>query len=311
MSKKDVTASQGGPDEAEADSVFDFLYHDSRRIASFLSQFDENGLLTGLTQGEGVTKGARRGKRIGIGAQAPILGGGNLEFEIGPGEAGSQTMERVYDPFWTHARLFLDVLTERNMIQRDITSARMGQFVLITGSLIVADMAPFRDLWKSDLVKRYIIESTKSDDDELPAEQNRQQKRRAERGKAVPAAPTEADLVLEMLPYLPHSSHIHIVTSEYAAWGTADADNLTGSFADLALKHGAKIAGEWSALGILDGMPFETEQLISPLEQVRVGMTTENIAKLPLELAPHIRQLLGRPLLSYGITPLLIFREVS
>ncbi len=93
MSKKGEIVSAEEQGEAAPDSVFDFLYHDSRRIASFLSQFDANGLLTGLTQGEGVAKGARRSKKFGFGAQAPLLGGGNLEFEIGPGETGAQTRE--------------------------------------------------------------------------------------------------------------------------------------------------------------------------------------------------------------------------
>lgn len=115
MSKNEVTASAAAQDEAEPDSVYDFLYHDSRRIASFLSQFDENGLLTGLTQGDSVSKGAKRSKKIGLGGDVALLGGGKVEFEVGPGEVGSQTLERVYDPFWTNARLFLDVLTERNL----------------------------------------------------------------------------------------------------------------------------------------------------------------------------------------------------
>lgn len=37
----------------------------------------------------------------------------------------------------------------------------------------------------------------------------------------------------------------------------------------------------------------------------------ESIANAALTLAPTIRQALGRPLLSYGMTPLLVFREVA
>lgn len=60
MSKNDVTASQEEQGEAGPDSVFDFLYHDSRRIGSFLSQFDNNGLLTAINQGESASRNARR-----------------------------------------------------------------------------------------------------------------------------------------------------------------------------------------------------------------------------------------------------------
>ncbi|MBC7160115.1 MAG: hypothetical protein H5U21_08725, partial [Porphyrobacter sp.] len=156
MPKSDEIASTEEQGEAESGSVFDFLYHDHRRIASFLSQFDVNGLLTGLTQGEGVTKGAKRSKRLGVGAQAPLVGGGSLDFEIGPGEAGSQTLERIYDPFWVNARQFLDVLTERDMIQRDISAANMGEFVLAKGFLSVLDLVMFKEAWKLPSLQRMI-----------------------------------------------------------------------------------------------------------------------------------------------------------
>jgi len=293
-------------DEASsAPSVLDFLYHDSRRIASFLSQFEGDGHLQQLTR----TKGGTRGKRESSSHEAK----GNLGVASGKMQGGTETAlemaegyARVFDPYWANARAFLDYLSDRDLLQHDITATRIGQFVLVKGSLIVADLVPFREIWKSNMVRQFMVASANQQESGAA---NRQQRKSNQRGQSSP--PTEADLVLELLPYLPHSSQIHIVTDEYAAWGTADSDYLTGSFADLALKHGAKIAGEWSALGILDGLPFEVGELMTPLEQLRVGMSSESVAKVPLTLAPNIRQMLGRPLLSYGITPLLIFREVS
>lgn len=309
MSKNVEKVSSEEQGEANTASVFDFLYHDSRRIASFLSQFDNNGLLTGLKQAETAAKGAKRGKKIGVGGNSPF-GGATLEFELAPGEAGSESLERVYDPFWTNALQFLDVLTERSMIQDDITAARIGQFVLVRGSLIIADMVPYREIWKAPIIKQFLQASVQEQEQEV--EGNRQQRREQQaKGKKAPAKPSEADLVLELLPHLPHSPQINVVTDDYAAWGTVEASYLSGTFADLSLKHGSKIAGEWAVLGILDGLPFEAGHLLTPMEQLRVGMTTETVTKVPLQIGANVRQLLGRPLLSYGITPLLIFREVS
>ena len=311
MSKKGEIVSAVGQDEQENDSVFDFLYHDSRRIASFLSQFGNDGHLTALKRGEAATKVAKRSKKFGLGGSTP-LGGANVDVELGPGESGSESLEREFDPFWANALEFLDVLENRDMIQRDLESARIGQFVLTQGSLIIADMEAYRDVWKSSVVREYMKASALDDDDDEKETGNRQQ-RRASKAKARSSLekPSETDLVLELLPYLPHSPQINIITDNYAAWGTVEADHLSGTFADLSLKHGSKIAGQWAALGILDGMPFAADQMISPLEQVRLGMTTDSITKVPLEIGPQVRQLLGRPLLSYGITPLLIFREVA
>lgn len=312
MSKNELTVSSGERDGAEPDSVFDFLYHDSRRVASFLAQFDANGLLTGLTQSESVAKGAKRSKKFGLGGDVPLIGGGKLEFEVGPGEIGSQALERVYDPFWTNARLFLDVLTERNMIQRDITEARMGQIVLVTGSLIIADMKMLQSVWSLPGVQKVIAASVEPDADAEDEPVNRQQRRAKGSSKPVePAVPDAVQMVMDILPHLPHSGHLHIVTDDLAVWAAADEASIVGQMSDLILKHGAKVAGQWSMLGILDAMPFDEDEMLTGMEMIRTGMTGESIANAALTLAPTIRQALGRPLLSYGMTPLLVFREVA
>lgn len=312
MSKNGLTVSNEEPDGAEQDSVFDFLYHDSRRVASFLSQFDANGLLTGLTQGESVAKGAKRSKKFGLGGDVPLVGGGKLEFEVGPGEVGSQTLERAYDPFWTNARLFLDVLTERNMIQRDITKARMGQIALVTGSLIVADMKMLQSIWGLPGVQRFIAASAAPEMGQDDSPGNRQQRRAKGHSKpSGPALPDEVQLMIDILPHLPHSGHLHIVTDDFAVWAAADESSIVGQLSDLILKHGAKVAGRWSMLGILDALPFDESEMLSGMEMIRTGMTGESIANAGLNIAPSIRQALGRPLLSYGMTPLLVFREVA
>lgn len=310
MPKSTSKTSDPEGEASNARSVLDFLYHDSRRIASFLAQFEGDGHLQSLTRTKDGSRGKTRASETGVKGTIGIAAGdhkGSTETSVELAEGYA----RVFDPYWANARAFLDFLSEHGMIEPDITTARMGQFVLVKGSLIVSDLESFREVWKSDIVRRFVIASAQENEGEA-TEGNRQQ-RLGNKAKTrhMPKKVSEADLVMELLPHLPHSSQIHIVTDDYAAWGTASAENLTGSFADLALKHGAKIAGEWSAIGILDGMPFEEGELMSPLEQMRVGLTVESVSRVPLLLAPHVRQTLGRPLLSYGITPLLIFREVA
>jgi hypothetical protein len=104
---------------------------------------------------------------------------------------------------------------------------------------------------------------------------------------------------------------MHIVTDDFAVWATAVEEALVAPISDLILKHGQKVVGRWSMLGILDALPFDQAEMMSPLEAVRVGMTQESVSNVALQMAPSIRQALGRPLLSYGMTPLLVFREVS
>lgn len=303
-------------DEQTTDSVFDFLYHDSRRIGSFLSQFDNNGLLTGLSHSEGVTKGAKRSKKVGIGGSSPV-GGGSFEFEIGPGETGSENLERAYDPFWANARTFLDLLSERDMLCRNAEGARIGQFVLVSGSLIIADLKMVQKLWELPAVRNMMIAGALGGEDEEDISHlSRQERRKVEserkrnKGKKQ-EIPDELAITMEMLPYMPHSGQMHIVTDNDAFWAPITDNCMVSPISELMLKHGSKIAGTWNMVGILDALPFEEHSLMNPLEMLRVGMMGDNLTNVALSLGEPIMQTMGRPLLSYGITPLLVFREIE
>lgn len=56
-------------------------------MASFPSQLDDTGLLTGNTQSDQATKSARRGHRFGVGGQIAVVGGGNAAWGSAPEDA--------------------------------------------------------------------------------------------------------------------------------------------------------------------------------------------------------------------------------
>ncbi|WP_264593151.1 hypothetical protein [Sphingobium sp. B1D7B] len=308
MSRKEKIVSSEEQGGVEPDSVFDFLYHDSRRIASFLSQFDDNGLLTGLTQGDTVSKGAKRSKRVGLGGDVALLGGGKLEFEVGPGEVGTQTLERVYDPFWANARFFLDVLVERNMIQRGLATAEIGQFVLVKGWLTVLDLAMFKEAWKLPSLQRKIREGA--------APKTKGSMTAAQR-EAVKEQKDNANLMLEMMQIMPHSVHASLLTSgedrTAMVWCTLKEDYLVTPASDLTLAHGDTLPGEWAMVGVLSARPeyttIDTDNL--QFDDDLPGMMQSVVGKASKTIAPIVRLALGRPRAAHAITPLLIFREVS
>jgi hypothetical protein len=157
-SESEKIASDVEREEHESDSVFDFLYHDVRRVGSFLAQFDDAGHLQGLTQSETVSKRLKRGWRFALGGGIPDAGAtGEASIERGPAEGGSETSERVYDPLWTNARTFLDYLAERDMIQRDIHKGRIGQFVLAKGNLLVVDVTMLKNAWEKPTMKKKML----------------------------------------------------------------------------------------------------------------------------------------------------------
>ncbi|MFV1919151.1 hypothetical protein VPH46_06930 [Sphingomonas sp. MJ1 (PH-R8)] len=306
--KPENTSATSDPADGDSSAPFvlDFLYHDSRRIGSFLSQFEGDGHLQQLT----TTKNGSRGKKetgsrdvkgtLGVASGALT---GSTETSLSMAEGYS----RVLDPYWANARAFLDYLSEREMIQRDLSAADIGQFVLAKGWLNILDLAMMKDAWK------------------LPAIQ-----RKAKAG-AVPTTPTSkmtaaqkaeireqkenTEMFLEMIQLMPHSVHASMITSDdepKLVWCSLREEYLTTPASDLMLAHGARMPGEWSIVGILTAPP---EYIVPEFEAANdssvPGLMHSMVGQMSQTLAPLVRVALGRPAAANAITPLLIFREVT
>lgn len=313
MSKSVEIASPEEQGGAEADSVFDFLYHDSRRIGSFLSQFDNNGLLTGITQGETAARASKRGWKVGVGADLPLLAGAKLEVEREPKEGGSESFGRSYDPFWTNALTFLDVLEERRLIRPQIEEASLGQFVLVRGWLSVLDLAMFKNAWGLKTIQAAVRAGQPID----APEGNRQQRR--SQGKQEPQIakmPSDADLLLDLLSVLPHTVNASVMTEHETVWAALRDEFLVTPASELVLTHGTSLPGEWAMLGILNGKPdfgaHEHQQKMAEIgNELPPGLVNSAIGMMAQTLAPIIRTALGRPANAYAVTPILVFREVT
>lgn len=293
------------------------MYHDSRRIASFLAQFEGDGHLQQFTR----TKDHSKGKRETSGHEAR----GNVGIAAGKLHGGTETSldlsdgySKVFDPYWANARAFLDYLSDRDMLQRELEAARMGQIVLVKGSLIISDLKMLQALWDLPTVKNSMIKAVQATGDQEaetpPAGQNRLEKRKAQAQKRYPAKveiPDELAITMEVLPHMPHGGQMHIVAGDHPIWAPISDGCLVSPISELILKHGPKIAGEWSAVGILDALPWEEGAEMTALEMIKIGMMGASISNAALSLAGPIREVMGRPLLSYGMTPLLVFREVA
>ena len=313
--------SKGGsslPPEDESSKnhlVLDFLYNDSRRVGSFLSQF-EVGHLTQLTQLDEVADqvGESSGRQFALGAPK-VLGGGSQTQES-TGTATKDASTRVYDPYWSNARALLDHLASRNLIHADIATAPMGSFVLISGALNVIDLGMLKEAWKLPSIKNAVMAGAV--DDQSSAQLNRADRRRNQRGWKSTGQMSEAEqntqLMLEMLTILPHSIHAVVASGFESVWCQLKDEHLVGSSSDFMTKHGVMIPGRWSVLGILDARPDldalgeQDDQLVADPNSIYSNSLLGIIAN---QLAPAIRVMLGRPIQSYGVTPLLMFRYVS
>ena len=286
---------QGG---LSTDSVFDFLYYDARRIASFLSQFDNSGHLKEIVQNESAQRSQQKTGTVKAAGGVPLVATAEGEHSSETGATYQRDSQRVYDPIWANARTFLDYLDEWDMIQRDVTKANMGQFVLCSGGLSITDLQLMERTWKLKSVQSLIKSG------QQPPSRNRQQ-RRAQGTLVAPATP-EVDLVVDLLSIMPHTIQAKL-SGMANVWCSLSQDGMSTLASDITLKHGTKIPGEWHALGILDAKP-ESSTLTESDPDFSDGQ--EIAAKMMTLLGPLAKNLLGRPEGHFGITPLLIFREV-
>lgn len=307
MPKNTSTTSNLADESSSAPSVFDFLYHDSRRIGSFLSQFEGDGHLQQFTR----TKDGSRGKKdttshdvkgnVGI-ASGTMHGATEIAHEM------SEGYTRVFDPLWSNARAFLDYLSEHLMLQRDVSQAEIGQFVIAKGFLSIQDLAMFKDAWKAPSIQRKVKAG------------NGNGQKMANMTSAQKAAAREEqenrDVFLDMIQIMPHSVHARLLTriddSAGLVWCTLNQDNLVAPASDITLTYGDTMSGEWAIVGILSAQPeYLTPNLNQQFDAENFGMTESIVGQISKLLAPIVRVTLGRPAAAYAVTPLLIFREVT
>lgn len=308
--KGQKTKSQEEQEEQTTNSAYDFIYHDGRRIASFLAQFDPSGLLTQLTQGKSANRSSS--ETSDIESRGGFLGFAHIEGSnsVALGKSVEHEISRVYDPTWANAREFLNVLQSNGLIERNLGSAGLGQFVLLKGTLSVYDLDLVGKMWNLKSVKKMMDAGVPKVPNVSKAQKNNPQIKQFL--EAAHHAKTQAmqtlELFSELAPHLPHTVQALVKNgSSDEIWCTLAREGLTMTASDILLKHGMTVPGEWAVLGILDATPdYEDHSLNS--DELKSGDMVADIFK---GLAPVVRQLFGRPKSAFGVTPLLIFREVK
>ena len=154
-SKRRKKASPEGRVEPKLDSVYDFIYVDSRRVALLLSQFDESGNVQQIEQSETFNEtsedSGNRNIAAKVGPLSWAMGGGNTAMEARGGG-----VKRTYDPQWTNVLEVLAQLERRNLLQRDIKAARIGQIGSFRGSLTILNAALLQAVLLSPFVREQI-----------------------------------------------------------------------------------------------------------------------------------------------------------
>jgi len=112
-----------------------------------------------------------------------VVARGGASFEDQRAAAERESLERTYDPLWANALGLLDLLGERKMIRDGVASARIGQFVKVSGSISVSDLTMWKGLWSLPALKQVLAENAKAERQAaLAALPNREARRAASPG---------------------------------------------------------------------------------------------------------------------------------
>jgi hypothetical protein len=115
-------------------SIYDFIYVDHPRIV-YLSQFSPDGILKSLTRSSRTFDQSS----AGLGIKGFIHAASE--------ESAENALEREMDPQWALPLALLEELETKQLINREIALARLGEFVLAPGELSVVDLSSFKLMW--------------------------------------------------------------------------------------------------------------------------------------------------------------------
>jgi hypothetical protein len=201
-------------------------------------------------------------------------------------------------------------LRQHDLIEHDLAKARISQFVIVSGSLIILDRAMLKSMWELKPIRDTILRALQANNvlQSLPTSD--------QQGLAIDGATqgvtdleSEFDAFMAIISILPHSVQARLIGDNVNIWCGLEEGGIVGKSSDLLLKHGTLISGEWSMLGILDASPGPP--LSDDMTETIATLAATPIGQIAARFAPIAKTLLGRPDSAYGMTPLLIYREVS
>jgi hypothetical protein len=191
-------------------------------------------------------------------------------------DSGAEGIEHIFDASWAIPVEVLARLTQRSLVRSSLRGANLGTIALLDGFIRIIDYTAVKDMWEP--VMTMLV------------------------GEDKPGFKG----VVGIMKNIPHTMHAHFLTECGYLWASLEPQNLMVPPADIVLKHGGSVSGTWKVLFLLDAYP-EFGQVAPTAQSWSAGDATEGVLN-----ALHIlRSQIGRPFHWFGITPLLIYRQVS
>jgi len=292
MSKEIRKAFEEALELRENSSVFDFFYQDSRRVGSYLAQFDPSGHLLSIKQTEHIETSTQQDAGGEIGGSA-FIAKGKAQFSDRVISASKDAAERTFDPLWTNAITLLTYLQQKNLVKRDISEARIGNFVLCEGEFLIADTSFLQKFYTTSEKQNHARANTRGINGQ-------------------PLSESDFNLQLAAFQNLPQQIQIHLSSDTGKIWSLLQPEYMTVPAGEIMMKHGAVVEGKWHILGIKDGEPTKSvDNFLEIQKKLSTAYPLHPFINETLTTSHFVRGWVGRPIECYGVTPILIFREIG
>lgn len=258
-------------------TLYDFLFIDYPRVQSLYSQL-YSGLLSKITSLVADTKS----KEIEIKVGGPPIGSLSSLRK----EQSEQSRSEAVDPHDVILRDVLGGLIDAGMISSNLTLARPGNIILIQGKAYILDFGVFENMLQ---ILPYMVTTEGSGP-------------RADRKKHVKDMKSGVDILKGLAKIVPWSIHLLMESEGVTTWGAIKKEQFRDDPANLALKYGSCLAGEWYMLGIVD--------IIADLDTSH-NPSFPDIVRSLIQAVNAMRPAFGRPDNFIGVTPLLLFRKLT
>ena len=261
----------------QPDVLYDYLYIDRVRLESLYTQ-----LFSGLLAE--TEKLSSKGGSKSISAQV-----GGDPFGSLSKTSGKETQQTLSSRLSPHDLILDDVLNklrELDFICSDPLQARPGNILLLQGKAAIVDFSIFQGF-----IKLLPLLTPDAGGKNKAAQQARKIQEKA------------LNFVERIAAMVPWSLTVLMQTESITTWGGVRKEDLRADPGHLALKYGPMLAGRWHMLALVDATPgLEEDAGIQGLPEMFSGLMTAT---------EGIRDMAGRPVFCVGVTPLLIFRELT
>ena len=263
------------------ESIFDFFYLDTRKIASFYAQLTGSGAIS-----------TRKNISSKLDEKTNEYTGTIPTFasaKWGVKNNSGLNSEDLFDASVTMPREMIDRLDELGFINYDLNENQLGNLVLLKGSLSVFDVAGMKDV--IDPAINFAINQLPNT---KPSEKQSINKLKKVMDPFVS--------FMKAVPFALQARFFDRGDFDQEVWMTLNRTEMFNDVNDINFKHGDVMAGDWHVLGVLDAIP--NDQFVKATETNEVNQMVENFTKM-------MKEQFGRPTTAYGMTPIAIFRVIK